>query len=865
MQTERHAPQLPIPKQDDDLERMNAEADMLVAKLTADEESHREDMSMGSLNHQPLAAGAQDKWFYRDPQGEVQGPFLANEMAEWCRAGYFTSGLLVRRTCDERYATLGDLISLCGRVPFIPGTQIPQLKVTEQPVIPMTNPVPTGLPTSALPKPGIEDPLLMYQHLRLLQSQQLLLRQMKSSAFTKLSQSEHFATLSPVEQNQLIMQCVMQDPELRELSMNQAPYVNTMAPPASNPVMQLFNQMQQGKTNENHHPPSHPTVPVHSGPGVDSIQQFIQKIGNNQNLPGPPHMNPPAQPDDNPIKSLLRQLQVNANGHPGHHLAPSDSIWPQPPPQTAPQFNAQNWLAQVGPVPPMPPGQMPNALWDLHSKEMKTEQQILEEQKLKLQDDRKKEDLRRQVEDDNKRKMEAEARALEAAAVAAAKLKEAEKKRKEEEKRKLEEEVRKKEEKKRKEEERKEAERKEEERKREEKRKLDEQTNRRKQEEEKKRREEAKRLEEKMKKEEDKRRKLEEEQQQIRRLDEERLKREEDLRKKIEVDEQARRAEQRHRDAEALKKLQERSKAPWAHAQQVSPVASHASLAEIQRLQREKRAEEMRVQQQVQQLAQQQAVEAAKEAAVVDSSKRLQFKWAEKAAPSSKLVKSLAQIQLEEQERVAKVKQQEKERQEKVNQKEAAVVMQNAGIWGTAAQSLNWTQSSNSSLEGKAGKNWPASGFWEEPVVKPTVKPQTAVKPVVKSASAPQVQNNKVVKGKVKKEEEVVKKGFDNNTAKTDDFQQWCYRTLCGLQPSVDIPTFIGFLKDIESAYEVKEYVRMYLGDSKQTTEFTKQFLEKRSKLRSAQRPRAEADDLCKPAPAVNPNAPMEFQEVKVS
>lgn len=78
------------------------------------------------------------------------------------------------------------------------------------------------------------------------------------------------------------------------------------------------------------------------------------------------------------------------------------------------------------------------------------------------------------------------------------------------------------------------------------------------------------------------------------------------------------------------------------------------------------------------------------------------------------------------------------------------------------------------------------------------------------------------------------------------------------------VPTFVGFLRDIESAYEVKEYVRVYLGDTKQSTEFGKQFLEKRSKWRSAQRPQAQADDLCKPAPAVNPNAPAEFQEVKV-
>lgn len=78
------------------------------------------------------------------------------------------------------------------------------------------------------------------------------------------------------------------------------------------------------------------------------------------------------------------------------------------------------------------------------------------------------------------------------------------------------------------------------------------------------------------------------------------------------------------------------------------------------------------------------------------------------------------------------------------------------------------------------------------------------------------------------------------------------------------VPTFVGFLRDIESAYEVKEYVRVYLGDTKQSQEFAKQFLEKRSKWRSAQRPQAQADDLCKPAPAVNPNAPAEFQEVKV-
>lgn len=71
----------------------------------------------------------QEKWYYRDPQGEVQGPFLANEMSEWHKQGYFAPNLLVRRTCDERYTTLGELVSLCGTVPFKPGTILPPLKV----------------------------------------------------------------------------------------------------------------------------------------------------------------------------------------------------------------------------------------------------------------------------------------------------------------------------------------------------------------------------------------------------------------------------------------------------------------------------------------------------------------------------------------------------------------------------------------------------------------------------------------------------------------------------------------------------------------------------------------------------------------
>ena len=71
-----------------------------------------------------------EKWFYRDPQGEIQGPFLTAEMSDWFTAGYFTMTLLVKRGKDDYFCPLGDLIKNWARIPFQPGPQPPALKVT---------------------------------------------------------------------------------------------------------------------------------------------------------------------------------------------------------------------------------------------------------------------------------------------------------------------------------------------------------------------------------------------------------------------------------------------------------------------------------------------------------------------------------------------------------------------------------------------------------------------------------------------------------------------------------------------------------------------------------------------------------------
>lgn len=115
----------------------------------------------------------------------------------------------------------------------------------------------------------------------------------------------------------------------------------------------MHSTVRQAKSQaENHLPPNpHQPATVHTGP-VDPIQQLIQQMGGIQNLPTLTQQNmnqqlpvPQSPQDDNPIKSLLRQLNVNANGYP--QVCPMESVWPQPPPQINPQFTTQNWLAQV--------------------------------------------------------------------------------------------------------------------------------------------------------------------------------------------------------------------------------------------------------------------------------------------------------------------------------------------------------------------------------------------------------------------------------------------------------------------------------------------------------------------------------------
>ncbi|XP_049648483.1 LOW QUALITY PROTEIN: GRB10-interacting GYF protein 1 [Accipiter gentilis] len=113
------------------MKHLQQEAEKLVASL---QEPSLEEEAFGGGRPPPPAADplplthqAAHKWFYKDPQGEIQGPFSPQEMGEWFQAGYFPMTLLVKRGCDEVFQPLGDVIKMWGRVPFVPGPSPPPL------------------------------------------------------------------------------------------------------------------------------------------------------------------------------------------------------------------------------------------------------------------------------------------------------------------------------------------------------------------------------------------------------------------------------------------------------------------------------------------------------------------------------------------------------------------------------------------------------------------------------------------------------------------------------------------------------------------------------------------------------------------
>lgn len=326
-------------------------------------------------------------------------------------------------------------------------------------------------------------------------------------------------------------------------------------------------------------------------------------------------------------------------------------------------------------------------------------------------------------------------------------------------------------------------------------------------------------MEDLLRKQEKDRRWLEEEESR-RQLEEEARRRlaEEEDRKRKEMDLQLQRQQEmlRHRQQqEALRRLQQQQLAHIKIPSSTTWGQQSNSVPPLQKLEEERerqRREECRQQQEIMKALQQHQQKSPG--------------W-NSIPKQSMSVKSLLEVQQELQ------KQQQQRAQARAH---SGIPINNSSVWGLPGQwgsdmnnmwSVHETKSSNLSL-------------WGDDAVKSTG-------PVIRNAglknsrSSPSLSDTYGITTRPSKkkteDEEKLLKLFQGMNKTQDGFTQWCEQMLHVLNTAnnLDVPTFVSFLKEVDSPYEVHDYIRAYLGDTTEAKEFAKQFLERRAKQKANQ------------------------------
>ena len=740
------------------------------------------------------------KWFYKDPQGDMQGPFTSNEMAEWFSAGYFTMNLQVKRGCDEKISPLGELIKSWGRVPFLPGPAPP----------PALNTPTSQANSEAAQQEQMKalQQLLMQQQMM---QQQFIMRQLQmqqiQQVMQQLQENEQFKSLPPLQQQQLAMQLMMKQSAVSVVPQSQ---MQKLSPSRSPPTESISGV-----------PPSNPNHPA-----------FHRSV---------------SQPDTSTDEGASI-WDTNTNKQNMGGWSQPTSVWDLDPKTTITNTELEMQVEKAR-------KEKDEQLERIRQEKEEEERRIQEELKRHHEEMMKQqEELRRQKEEMERQKLEIEKqRQLELQS-----LEEVRRKKQEEEER-----------------QRKHAEEVERRRKEEEMRK--EREMQQKHEEEMRRREDNIRREEEMRQQQ---RQMMEQQQKQREMEEQQelqRRQQEEMRQQQELHKQ-------HQQQEALKRLQQEQMAnmqlpqhaQWANQQQggASPSEQQKakSLLEIQEQEERERLREEEIQRQLEVQRQQ--------LMAIQQQQQQQKSWSEQIFSNQPSSRSLIEIQ-EEQARQLELDRQQKHQEQQSQTKNLSISA--ASAWSGMTSSSHWASEGawGNQARNIGSPNGSGSlGFWDDAIISSKRAPAASNKnmqgnptefPALKGGNpmnTPSVPVSKTQKpSKMKKEEEAVQRLFKQPKTQENDFSQWCERALKSLDTSVDIPTFVAFLTEVESPYEVHDYVRSYLGESKASKDFAKQFLEKRSQSRNKAKPPVIEESIWGPAPArdyrQSTNQPSDFDSQK--
>ncbi|XP_065604251.1 GRB10-interacting GYF protein 2 isoform X2 [Cyrtonyx montezumae] len=751
------------PDDEEGLKHLEQQAEKMVAylqdsavddeRLAAKIQEHRAKGSSMPLFHE-----AMQKWYYKDPQGEIQGPFSNQEMAEWFQAGYFTMSLLVKRACDETFQPLGDIMKMWGRVPFTSGpAPLPHLGELDQERLTRQQ----------------ELALIQMQHL---QYQHLLIQQQYAQV---LAQQQKAALSSQQQQQLAILLQQFQALKIRISEQNMMPPVTrSVSVPDTGSIWEL-QSASQPTVWEGSSVWDLPIDTAAQGPALEQLQQLEKaKAAKLEQERREVEMRAKREEEERKRQEELRRQQEELL-----RRQQEDERKRREEEELA-RRKQMTVRAERGEAVDLICLDIRKA-FDviLHKRLVYKEEALRRQREQEIA-------LRRQREEEERQQQEEALRRLE------------ERRREEEERRQREELIRKQEE---------------------------EAAKWAREEEEAQRRLEESRL------------RMEEE------AARQRLEEEERKRKELELQRQKEIMRQRQQQQEALRRLQQQqqqqqlaqmklpSSSTWGQQSNSGACQSQTtlSLAEIQKLEEERerqlREEQRRQQRELMKALQQQQ----------QQQQQKLSGWGNVTKPTG-TTKSLLEIQQEEARQMQKQQQQQQHQQpNRVRNTTHSNLHTSIGnsVWGSlnTNPSNQWASDLVSSIWSNADTKNSNMGFWDDAVKE--VGPRNSTNKnksnasLSKSVGITSRQNKKV------EEEEKLLKLFQGVNKAQDGFTQWCEQMLHALNTAnnLDVPTFVSFLKEVESPYEVHDYIRAYLGDTPEAKEFAKQFLERRAKQKASQ------------------------------
>ncbi|KAJ5595914.1 hypothetical protein N7450_002372 [Penicillium hetheringtonii] len=129
------------------------------------------------------------RWIYRDPQGNVQGPWTGLEMHDWFKAGFFSPDLQIKKLEDIEFEPLAQLVRRIGnsREPFL----VPQIGIPHGPE--PSGAQWTGPPGAATAQPPFPGSFPSFGTTLTAEQQNALERRKQEEQYLMARQKEHLA------------------------------------------------------------------------------------------------------------------------------------------------------------------------------------------------------------------------------------------------------------------------------------------------------------------------------------------------------------------------------------------------------------------------------------------------------------------------------------------------------------------------------------------------------------------------------------------------------------------------------------------------------------------------------------------------